>query len=184
MQTIKHEMNSLSELETAVRLTPDLDVQFDVVSNDEKSDKLAQDWADNVLSLLRKYFGAKPVTIHPHLMYPFKVRIFQASPHDFSSAQLDFYIYNQKVENFYDYYCTVLGMGPSDKPSEEWGWNLEEQMYPNHSAKFSVEQTLPYDSEYQINIFGHFKHLSSAFRSLKLHGNSTYNNRKPKEIYV
>lgn len=84
--------------------------------------------------------------------------------------------FDKLVGEKYDYFASI---------SEGEGYyELSECYYPYHGAEFSAENIAKYDSKTQINILGNYKRIGDAFRSMISKGNSTYNHRKPIEIYV
>ena len=84
--------------------------------------------------------------------------------------------FDKLVGGKYDYFASIIDLGKH--------WELSECYYPYHGAEFSGENTANYDCKTQINIFGNFKRIGDAFRSMIRKGNSTYNHRKPIEIYA
>lgn len=166
------------QFETRVENTPDIAVK---VKSDYYGSNVPTELVDETVALFTKILGAKPTQLHPHLTYPFRVRIDFMGCNNLSACIIEV---DKLVGNEYDYFATISGTGKMDGTSDEWEYELAEYYYPNHGSEFSAEQTAPYDSETQINIFGKFKTLSGAIRSLKSKGNSTYNHRKPIEIYV
>lgn len=84
--------------------------------------------------------------------------------------------FDKLVGGKYDYFASIIDLGNH--------WELSECYYPYHGAEFSGENTANFDCKTQINIFGNFKRIGDAFRSMIKDGNSTYNHRKPIEIYA
>ncbi len=84
--------------------------------------------------------------------------------------------FDKLVGGKYDYFSSIIDLGNH--------WELSECYYPYHGAEFSGENTANFDCKTQINIFGNFKRIGDAFRSMIEKGNSTYNHRKPIEIYA
>ena len=84
--------------------------------------------------------------------------------------------FDKLVGSKYDYFATIL--------DTKTHYELSECYYPYHGAEFSGENTANYECKTQINIFGNFKRIGDAFRSMIEKGNSTYNHRKPIEIYA
>lgn len=84
--------------------------------------------------------------------------------------------FDKLVGGKYDYFASIIDLGKH--------WELSECYYPYHGAEFSGENIANYDCKTQINIFGNFKRIGDAFRSMIKDGNSTYNHRKPIEIYA
>ena len=84
--------------------------------------------------------------------------------------------FDKLVGRKYDYFASIIDLGKH--------WELSECYYPYHGAEFSGENTANFDCKTQINIFGNFKRIGDAFRSMIEKGNSTYNHRKPIEIYA
>ena len=166
------------QFEKRVENTPDIAVK---VNSDNYGSKVPKKLVDETVAIFTKILGEKPTQLHPHLIYPFRVLIDFMGCNNLSACIIEVYKF---VGNEYDYFATILGTGKMDGTSDEWEYELAEHFYPNHGSEFSAEQTVPYDSETQINIFGNFKTLSGAVRSLKSKGNSIYNHRKPIEIYV
>jgi hypothetical protein len=80
------------------------------------------------------------------------------------------------VGDKYDYFASIF--------DAETYYELSECYYPYHGAEFSGENTANFECETQINIFGRYKRIGDAFRSMVEKGNSTYNHRKPIEIYT
>lgn len=89
------------------------------------------------------------------------------------SSWFEFY---KLVGDKYDYFASVF--------EDKNGYELSECYYPYHGAEFSGENIANFEVECQINIFGHYKRIGDAFRSMITKGNSTYNHRKPIHIYV
>lgn len=84
--------------------------------------------------------------------------------------------FDKLVGGKYDYFASIIDLGNH--------WELSECYYPYHGAEFSGENTANYECKTQINILGNFKRIGDAFRSMIEKGNSTYNHRKPIEIYA
>ena len=84
--------------------------------------------------------------------------------------------FDKLVGSKYDYFASIIALGNH--------WELSECYYPYHGAEFSGENIANYDCKTQINILGNFKRIGDAFRSMIEKGNSTYNHRKPIEIYA
>lgn len=84
--------------------------------------------------------------------------------------------FDKLVGGKYDYFASIIEF--------ENHWELSECYYPYHGAEFSGENIANYDCKTQINILGNFKRIGDAFRSMIKDGNSTYNHRKPIEIYA
>lgn len=84
--------------------------------------------------------------------------------------------FDKLVGDKYDYFASII--------KGEGYWILSECYYPYHGAEFSGENIADYECKTQINIFGNFKRIGDAFRSMIRKGNSTYNHRKPIEIYA
>ena len=84
--------------------------------------------------------------------------------------------FDKLVGGKYDYFASIIDLGKH--------WELSECYYPYHGAEFSGENVANYECKTQINIFGNFKRIGDAFRSMIEKGNSTYNHRKPIEIYA
>lgn len=84
--------------------------------------------------------------------------------------------FDKLVGNKYDYFASIIEL--------EAHWELSECYYPYHGAEFSGENTANYECETQINILGNYKRIGDAFLSMIEKGNSTYNHRKPIEIYA
>lgn len=84
--------------------------------------------------------------------------------------------FDKLVGGKYDYFASIIEF--------ENHWELSECYYPYHGAEFSGENTANYECKTQINILGNFKRIGDAFRSMIKDGNSTYNHRKPIEIYA
>ena len=84
--------------------------------------------------------------------------------------------FDKLVGGKYDYFASIIEF--------ENHWELSECYYPYHGAEFSGENIANYEYETQINILGNFKRIGDAFRSMIEKGNSTYNHRKPIEIYA
>ena len=84
--------------------------------------------------------------------------------------------FDKLVGDKYDYFASIIDLGNH--------WELSECYYPYHGAEFSGENTANYECKTQINILGNFKRIGDAFRSMIEKGNSTYNHRKPIEIYA
>ena len=84
--------------------------------------------------------------------------------------------FDKLVGNKYDYFATIL--------NAKTHYELSECYYPYHGAEFSGENTANFECKTQINILGNFKRIGDAFRSMIEKGNSTYNHRKPIEIYA
>lgn len=89
------------------------------------------------------------------------------------SSWFEFY---KLVGDEYDYFASIFE-GKDD-------YELSECYYPYHGAEFSGENIANFEVEGQINIFGHYKRIGNAIRSMISEGNSTYNHRKPIEIYA
>lgn len=166
------------QFEMRVENTPDIKVD---VKTDYYGSNVPTELVDKTVALFTEILGEKPTQLHPHLVYPFRVLIDFMGCDNLSACIIEV---DKWVGNKYDYFATISGTGKMNGTSDEWEYELAEHYYPNHGSKFSAEQSEPYDSETQINIFGKFKTLSGAVRSLKLKGNSTCNNRKPMEVYV
>lgn len=166
-------MTEIEKLETK----PDCKVE---IVNYNKMTKKAQECAVKAAAKIREIMAMKPATIHPRFYYPFWVRVDLCGNDNLSACIIEVNYYHPNGNIPYDYFATISGTGCLNGTSKEWQYELDECFYPNSGAKFSTNEGY----ETQINIFGYFKTLSGAFRNLKRYGNSTYNDRKPKEIYV
>lgn len=84
--------------------------------------------------------------------------------------------FDKLVGDKYDYFASIF--------NAKTYYELSECYYPYHGAEFSGENTANFECETQINILGKYKRIGDAFRSMIERGNSTYNHRKPIEIYA
>lgn len=96
--------------------------------------------------------------------------------HFYYAENCPWFEFDKLVGDKYDYFATILCF--------KTDYELSECYYPYHGEEFSGENIAKFDNKTQINIFGNFKRIGDAFRSMIEKGNSTYNHRKPIEVYV
>ena len=130
-------------------------------------EKTPEDIKDKVLDLCEKYLAVPLDKTTRKVVWK---ATFNYDPNG------SWFEFDKLIGGKYDYFASIIDLGKH--------WELSECYYPYHGSGFRGENTANYECKTQNNIVGNFKRIGDAFRSMIKEGNSTYNHRKPIEIYA